>query len=60
MVLELLPRGDMNIVIVETVEFIKNWYHIETRQTVCIVNQMTGLCMIRIITEKHFRGDFKF
>ena len=56
MVLEQLPRGNVNIVIFTNVDviftqipFIKNWYNIETSQFICIVNQRTGLCMIQLL-----------
>ena len=54
MVLEQLPCGNVNIVMVTNVvftqtPFIKNWYNIETSQFICIVNQRTGLCMIQLL-----------
>ena len=54
MVLEQLPCGNVNIVIVATVvftyiSFIKNWYNKKASQLVCIINQRTGLCMTRLL-----------
>ena len=54
MVLEQLPRGNVNIFTVATlvcplIPFIKNWYNIETSQLVSNVNQRTGLCIIRLL-----------
>ena len=53
-VLEQLPRGNVNMAIVGTVvyplnSFFKNWYNIETSRLVCIVNQRIGLYMIGLL-----------
>ena len=33
----------------------KHPHHVETRQPICLANQLTGFYMIRTITERHFR-----
>ena len=56
-VLKQLDRGNVNIAIVATVvctqiPFIKNQYNIEICHLVCIVNQRTGSCMIRLLLKE--------
>ena len=41
------------------IPFNKNPYHIETSRLMCFANQLTGFCMIRVLTDSRFRADYK-